>query len=466
MCVQYMKIKSVQNKAPKLAFIPCGKCEECRQSKKNQWTFRLRCELDYCRKNDYHIGFFTLTYDDAHLPYLPRECFTGSFKRVQCFSRSDVRTFIDNIRKRLNERYGVAGLRYMVCSELGDSTNRSHYHGLICFPKYYESVDDTGVVEKKVLDPKEVFELIHSQWKLGFVFPRYFTGGLDSHGYEHKPFLLRGDVAGAAKYAAKYCCKDLNFVKSIEHLDIDKKSILFKRSQPFHLQSRSIGLTWLQNKSSADLLKALKNGVSFAGQSTTLSLPLYIKNKVFFSPDYVFESCPAGDWWYDFQDNKWRYKKGAGTHKRLVRRKANDFFVDNIKSIFSKKVEYYESLFEDFSNSSFWSSRRVDKSLSSDIAKSYTSIMHRYGFDARSLAVGFLCYYGVPADKSFYAPYELVWLSHYRPMRFKALVDTRYHSHIQKIVSFALGALHYSVNLDLRQRAKVARLIDYYKSNV
>lgn len=470
MCVQYMKIKSVQSKAPKLAFIPCGKCEECRQANKNQWTFRLRSELEYCRKNKMRIGFFTLTYNDAHLPHLPECVFKGDYKSVPCFSRYDVRTFIDNIRKRLNELYGVSGLRYMVCSEYGSEeyTNRPHYHGLICFPSTYEKIDySTGEVTNEPLDPHKVFDLIHDQWKNGFVFPRYFDGGLDSHGYEHKPFLISGDIAGAAKYAAKYCCKDLDFQKAISGLQLDTKSILYKRSAPFHIQSRSIGLCFLQNKSSAELVKLFKQGASFVGSTDLKSLPIYIKNKVLFSPKYVFQECKSGDWWYDFECDKWRFRRGEGTHKRLVRREATKFFVDNVKEVFSQKCEYYEQLFSDMASPDFWKSRRIDRQFSVDIASAYTALSSKTGFDAERLAVGFLTYYGVPHNKCFWAPPELFYLSHYRPMRFgKMLVSDAYYDALHKVCSFLLGALHYSVNLDVAKRKKVAKLVDFYKHSI
>ena len=53
---------------------------------------------------------------------------------LRVFSRTDVRTFIDNIRKRLFDLYHVTALRYMVCSEYGDHTKRPHYHGIVSFP--------------------------------------------------------------------------------------------------------------------------------------------------------------------------------------------------------------------------------------------------------------------------------------------------------------------------------------------
>lgn len=467
MCVQYMKIKSVQSKAPKLSFIPCGKCEECRQAKKNQWTFRLRCELDYARQRKMHIGFFTLTYDDAHLPHLPEVVFRSGFSKVPCFSRYDVRNFIDNVRKRLNEQFGVSGLRYMVCSEYGseDYTNRPHYHGLVCFPSTYERVDyDTGEVFTESLDPHKVFDLIHEQWKNGFVFPRYFDGGLDRHGYKHKSFLVTGDIAGAAKYAAKYACKDLDFQKSVSGLDLDTSMLLYKRCAPFHIQSKSIGLCFLQNKSTAELVKLFKRGASFVGEQNLKALPLYIRNKVLFSPKYVFQECASGDWWYDFECDKWRYRKGEGTHRRLVRREATRFFVENISEVFAQKCDYYESLFDDMAQPEFWRSRKIDSKFSADIASAYTSLSSSYGLSARRLAVGFLTYYGVPYQKCFAAPPELFYLSHYRPMRFgKRLVSDVYYRHLSEVCSLLFGALHYSEHLDVAKRVKVSKLIDFYK---
>lgn len=119
MCVRQLFVKSLSPNAPKVAFVPCGRCEECRDSNKYQWQFRLRCELDFCRKQHWNIGFFTLTYSDEHLPIMPDWAFKGDVpeKPIQCFNRVHLRNFIDNIRKRLHELYRVKSLRYMICSE-------------------------------------------------------------------------------------------------------------------------------------------------------------------------------------------------------------------------------------------------------------------------------------------------------------------------------------------------------------
>ena len=162
MCIEFLKIRAKNKYAPQGYFVPCGKCEECRRSLNSQWFFRLRSELDWCRRNAWNIGFFTLTYDDTHVPRFPEEMIKNDWLYKEkgelppmCFRRKDVRDFIDNIRKRLHERYRIAGIRYMVCSEYGSDPNytqRPHYHGLICFPSKYEKVDyATGEVTQEAL---------------------------------------------------------------------------------------------------------------------------------------------------------------------------------------------------------------------------------------------------------------------------------------------------------------------------
>lgn len=474
MCVQFLKIKSVLPSAQKFAFLPCGKCEECRDSKKNEWTFRLRTELEWCRRHKWNIGFFTLTYNDACLPRLPREVFNSApVADIPCFSRSDARLFIDNVRKRLNERWNVAGCKYILCCEYGSSTKRPHMHGLISFPSSYEVVDKvTGEVTTLPLDPRNVFDLIKSQWSLGFVFPRDFRGGRDSHGYEHKPFLLRGDIAGAAKYAAKYCCKDLDFYRSIDGLDLDKKSKLYKRCMPFHIQSRSIGLCLLDNLSNDELLKLFKSGKSFLGDNKTHSLPLYIRNKVLFSPRYEFKECKFGDWWYDFQDNKWRYKRGQGTHKRYVRREVTQFFVDNIKEIYAKRVEHYEDLFSRFTDSRFWLSRGAPVSDAALFADTAGRLSVGYGLNASRAAESYLLYFGISRDRCFApssVPPELQFLSRYKPLHFSrrcAPVSDVLYEHINRYFSFVVDCLKFVSSVDVQKRAELRRLVDLYRHSI
>lgn len=466
MCSHLMKIKSVRSNAPKYAYVPCGKCEECRRSQKSQWAFRLRCELDALWRKRWHIGFFTLTYSDECLPTLPKELFKDcrEFKRVPCFSRSDCRIFIDNIRKRLNEDYGLKDdnrCRYMVCCEYGSHTKRPHMHGLIAFPSQVE--------------PQKVFELIQGNWKKGHVFPRYIFGGVDSHGYRHKPFLLCGDVAKAANYAAKYCCKDLDFYDSIAGLNLYSDTKLYKSCMPNHIQSKSIGLSFLANKSNEELARLLRSGASFVGDLKTRALPLYIRNKILYSNDYVFEPQKNGDWTYDFCEDKWSYTKGKGQYKRLVRRVASKFFEDNVEQVYKQKVEYYAELFRQMSGTDFWTSR-CDKDKFPELWRNvekfgyrFSVRMKHYNFSPSSLAEYYVAYYGVPKDRCWFVELPKQYLSRYQkdfqvqiPPNTR-LVDPRFLDSLNNVISLSISYLQFCQLYDLVKVAEVARVQDFFK---
>lgn len=463
MCVRQVFVKSLSDCGAKVAFVPCGRCEECRDSKKYQWQFRLRCELDFCRKQKWNIGFFTLTYDDEHLPTIPDAYYKDESQvpdlPIACFSRVDVRTFIDNIRKRLFDLYRVTSLRYMVCSEMGECTSRPHYHGLICFPPE--------------CNPKKVFELVKSQWKKGFVFPRHYAGGVDSHGYRHKPFLLNGDVQGAAVYAAKYVCKDLGFFASLRGYElVDKDDPLFKYVKdcfPFHIQSRSIGCSYLSNLNDKDLLRLLREGESFVGVSQRVRLPLYIRNKILYTPKYQFverTQCdmPLADWWYDFESDKWRYKKGQGTHFRQVTKEPTKFLLKYYEQIYSQKCEYYRQFFEDISRVDYWKNRGVERGADS-LVKELTRIP-----DLDHFVHYFVSYYGVPKDSWRSSVPARQWLLRYTklsalpssPSSSRSFVfahERLYESIIDKVCT----KLEYLTSVDKEKRKRISYTKDLYK---
>ena len=229
MCGSHFIVNS-RSFSQRLVFVPCGRCESCLSAKKAQWSFRLRVELDFCRQQHWHIGFFTLTYNDEHLPRLPECVYKSASPSLghACFSRYHVRNFIDNIRKDVHRNFKVKSLRYMICSEFGSSehTCRPHYHGLICFPPE--------------IDPLYMFGLIKRFWRYGFVFPKDFRGGVDRIGYAHNPFLVDGDTEFAASYAAKYCCKDIGFYRSVDGFELvdkdDDNYPVLRDCIPFNVQ--------------------------------------------------------------------------------------------------------------------------------------------------------------------------------------------------------------------------------------
>ena len=461
MCVRAMLLKPSKPNSLYASFVPCGKCEECRDSSKAQWTFRLRSELDYCRSKGWHIGFFTLSYNNAHLPHLPKCIFNKpeEYRKISCFSRYDVRTFIDNIRKRVHEKFGVKSLRYMICAEYGKSenTHRPHYHGLICFPPE--------------VPPNDMFELIKKNWcDKGFIMPRYITGGVDSHGSDHKPFLIQGDTEGAACYAAKYCCKDIEWYDSIKRLDLDEEHPLFKRSKSFHIQSQGIGRSWLCGKSTKELVVLFRKGDGFLGQLKTKALPLYIRNKVLYNPKYVFDEYRGDcgderkhDWSFDYNIGKYVYTPGIGTHVRLVRREATKFFREHYQEVYRQKKEYYQELFSQMNDVTFWTNRGCPLKQAVDIS----NVLLRSSFSSSTLADYFLAYYGVKLSERLNCDPATAWFSRYGEVGFVGLDEfTEEQMTVQRgaheLVNYLLDRFQWLYSYDLQQRKKTQRIKDFY----
>ncbi|UPW40921.1 replication initiator protein [Sigmofec virus UA08Rod_6120] len=109
--------------------IPCGKCIGCRLAYSRQWADRIMLESTLYREEDCY--FFTVTYDDAHLPPLQR-CIdkrTGEIFYFFPLLKRDLQLFLKNLRTRYYRLYGVRlNLRYFACGEFGDKTNRPHFH--------------------------------------------------------------------------------------------------------------------------------------------------------------------------------------------------------------------------------------------------------------------------------------------------------------------------------------------------
>lgn len=136
--------------------VPCGKCYACLSRKRSEWAFRLAKEQRYSDSS----YFFTLTYDDKHIPVNE-----NGFSSV---SKDDVQRFM----KRLRKMYTPIKIRYFITSEYGPETHRPHYHGII-FNAPVSSVDG-------------FYRDLEKAWGLGYV--------------------SAGTVTSASiNYCAKYC---------------------------------------------------------------------------------------------------------------------------------------------------------------------------------------------------------------------------------------------------------------------
>lgn len=157
-------------------FVPCGKCDGCLLHHANQWSQRVSQEIEY---NPFSI-FFTLTYNNHYLPTLvpfktsfgdymfisdhrDNVRFNGHFDvlrddhivmyaksfipisndsrlfTINYASKKDIQLWLKLLRKDIsvNLNYGKEAFRYYVISEIGPTTHRAHFHGIL-FPRSQE----------------------------------------------------------------------------------------------------------------------------------------------------------------------------------------------------------------------------------------------------------------------------------------------------------------------------------------
>ena len=116
-----------QRSAGHAYLVPCGKCAECLERKRQQWILRAQYAFrEY--KNRY---FITLSYDDAFLPYesYSRKKDGKPYNPVSTgeavLHPYDLRKFFERFRI-----YSGCKFAYFACGEYGSqvNTHRPHYH--------------------------------------------------------------------------------------------------------------------------------------------------------------------------------------------------------------------------------------------------------------------------------------------------------------------------------------------------
>lgn len=114
--------------------VPCGHCIACRIARVRDWSVRLLDESSTWE----HSSFITLTYSDEFLPV------------TNCGKATLVKSDLQKFFKRLREALPYS-IKYFACGEMGDHTNRPHYHAIVFG-----------------LDPKDS-DIVEREWTFGFV---------------------------------------------------------------------------------------------------------------------------------------------------------------------------------------------------------------------------------------------------------------------------------------------------------
>lgn len=116
--------------------VPCGRCLNCLETKRDQWSFRIRQELKLAMS----AQFLNLTYSDDYVPVTENGELTLEKSHMQLFMKKlrkyDAKMHRRPDRKVLTKKVAPRSskwppLRYYTVGEYGTETDRPHYHSIM-----------------------------------------------------------------------------------------------------------------------------------------------------------------------------------------------------------------------------------------------------------------------------------------------------------------------------------------------
>lgn len=198
-------------------YVPCGHCAECCAKRQADLIQRLKFE-----EKSYYLYFVTLTYDNAHLPYLSLDDAEG---KEQVFPYANFKHVQDMFKRfRKNDVFGRP-FRYIAVSEYGKRHGRPHFHIIFLLKKY---ADDNEFESLRL--EKLVYDNFKSGWSINIgtnKFPVYESLFTYQERYEGRqlksnfdahlviPFGADG-TADVAYYVTKYIMKSSKIVDAVK----------------------------------------------------------------------------------------------------------------------------------------------------------------------------------------------------------------------------------------------------------
>lgn len=266
--------------------VPCGKCYECKEQMRTDWSIRLYEES----KNWKYASFMTLTFAEGILPI--RGAFVEKNKLYH-FYELDFnywKLYYDRVLSTYKRLTGVkADCVHFACGEYGSKTIRPHFHCLWYFN-----------------DPK-LFDIFRTSWNYGLIYYRMHIGSTPvdyiSLSKTYNPVVMK-----VTRYVSKYIAKTPNYQN-------EELNELLKEVQPPALRvSRNLGISYLQNDTFKDLLlrlsalRAKKQLISpegfrllwevsqyryidANGKECSVQLPKFYQNKIFYRYAKKTKSC-------------------------------------------------------------------------------------------------------------------------------------------------------------------------------
>ena len=323
-------------------------------SRQSDFCTRLCVETDYTYKLGGVVCLITLTYNDVCLPHAFNP---ATSERFPCFSRADIRKFLNLLKVRMYRANVI--YKYFLCCEFGDNTKRPHYH-LLGFLHNKEHI-------------KIFLDTIREIWSYGIVFPA-------PYGNPYAASVLRSPRNGAA-YASKYVCKDLSFwslpalKRYVEYInkqtDFDYISKL-KDALPRLYQSNGIGEIGLNQFT--DFNKLLKDGFFNPLTKKFTKIPNYLINK------YLYSFAPAFDSRVGMRGNKLydRFLKASPDDLCAYKLSVYDSYLSKVNSLLNSSVSSFD--FQKFNSilAKVTDNLRIDNSLSVSYLCRYISFVRMY----------------------------------------------------------------------------------------
>lgn len=193
--------------------VPCGRCVNCLQNKRADWTFRLSEE----NKEADTAYFVTMTYnDDYNDGSLHKEHVKDYIKRL----RTSLDEYVNRVQESVSEVVKYKKLRYFVTGEYGSKTFRPHYHAIF-FNMPIEKQD--LFIEKWSIGTKEY------EWNE--------EKGVPVEKKEPLGFVKIGNVTTASiHYTTKYMLDGLLNTKSFSYLKDSEGEWIVEK--PFNMMSK------------------------------------------------------------------------------------------------------------------------------------------------------------------------------------------------------------------------------------
>lgn len=194
--------------------IPCGSCLSCRITRAAEMANRCMLERSYHNE----ACFVTLTYDDEHL-------ITTNYTNVSTgetgVSNTLFKKHYQDFIKRLRKKFPDSNIRYLLCGEYGEVTQRAHYHAILF--GYWPS-DAVQYSVNKRGQPLYISNELEKIWKNGYV-------------------IIGDCTRDTCNYVSRYVTKKL--YSDLGEEEYQKKG----RIPPFIVSSKrpAIGLKWYED---------------------------------------------------------------------------------------------------------------------------------------------------------------------------------------------------------------------------